>query len=95
MLTDFLVSKYHLLIIFFFMCDRIGIGPNESHRGIGSEFLNYEKGQPRITRLFPHHLHNCLIEDLIIIGVSALDWTNNECLLENWITYSRLPEMEN
>lgn len=45
MLTDFLVSKYHLLIIFFFMYDRLGVGSNESHQGICSKFLSHQEGE--------------------------------------------------
>lgn len=49
----------------------------------------------KITWLSPHHLYNCPIKDLILVGVLSLDLTNNKCLLENWAMYSLIPEMEN
>lgn len=64
------------------MYDRLGIVPNASHWGVCSEFLNYKKANQRISWLFPHHLYNCLVKDLILVSILALDLTN-ECLLES------------
>lgn len=75
----------------FFMYDRLGVVSNDPHRRICSEFLNCQKGRPQCHMA----LSSSLVKELILVGVLTLDVTNSECLLENWITYSLLPEMEN